>query len=68
MNRFFIPKSQVLRLSVLYAAVDGVDAIRLPHLKADLGVWEYVEASALYIFGNATGDPSQSGRIAFLII
>ena len=68
MNSFFIPKSQVLRLSVLYAAVDGADAIRLPHLKADLAVWEYVETSTLYFFWNGTGDPAQSGRIAFLII
>ena len=50
-------EAQVLRLSVLYAAMDGADAIRLPHLKAALAVWEYAEASARYIFGDATGDP-----------
>ena len=46
-----------MRLSVLYAAMDGADAITLPHLKAALAVWEYAEASARYIFGDATGDP-----------
>ena len=50
-------EAQVLRLSVLYAAMDGADAIKLSHLKAALAVWEYAEASARYIFGDATGDP-----------
>jgi len=50
-------EAQVLRLSVLYAAIDGSDAIQLPHLKAALAVWEYAEASAKHIFGDATGDP-----------
>jgi hypothetical protein len=51
-------EAQVLRLSVLYAVMDGAVEIRLPHLKAALAVWEYVEASAQYIFGDATGDPT----------
>jgi hypothetical protein len=50
-------EAQVLRLSVLYAALDGAEAIQLPHLMAALAVWEYCEASARYIFGDATGDP-----------
>ena len=50
-------EAQVLRLSVLYASLDGTEAIRLPHLMAGLAVWEYCEASARYIFGDATGDP-----------
>jgi len=50
-------EAQVLRLSVLYAALDGAAAIRLSHLKAALAVWEYCEDSARWIFGDATGDP-----------
>ena len=50
-------EAQVLRLSVAYAALDGAEAIRLPHLMAALAVWGYCEASARYIFGDATGDP-----------
>jgi hypothetical protein len=50
-------EAQVFRLSVLYAAMDGNDAISLPHLEAALAVWQYAEASARYIFGDATGDP-----------
>jgi len=46
----------VLRLSVLYASLDGDNAIRVPHLLAALAVWEYCEASSKYIFGDATGD------------
>ena len=51
-------EAQVLRLSVIYAALDGADAIRLPHLMAAMAVWEYAEASARYISGDATGDPA----------
>jgi phage gp37-like protein len=49
-------EAQVLRLSVSYAAIDGSEAVRLPHLKAALAVWEYSEASARYIFGDSTGN------------
>jgi hypothetical protein len=50
-------EAQVLRLSVLYAALDGDGEIRLVHLEAALAVWDYCEASARYIFGDALGDP-----------
>lgn len=49
-------EAQVLRLSALYAALDGEEVIRIPHLLAALAVWEYADASARFIFGNATGD------------
>ena len=29
----------------------------MPHLLAAMAVWDYCEASARYIFGDATGDP-----------
>jgi hypothetical protein len=50
-------EAQVLRLSVVYAALDGAAAIHPPHLMAALAVWDYVEQSIRYIFGDATGDP-----------
>lgn len=50
-------EAQVLRLSLLYALLDRSPVIRLQHLRAALGVWEHAEASARYIFGDATGDP-----------
>ena len=59
-------EAQVLRLSVLYAAMDGADSIQLPHLKAALAVWDYAEASTRYIFGDATGDPMADRIMAAL--
>jgi hypothetical protein len=50
-------EAQVLRLSMLYALLDGTDTIRPEHLNAALAVWEYVEASVVYIFGTSVGDP-----------
>lgn len=49
-------EAQVLRLSALYAALDGSELIRPPHLAAALAVWDYCEASARYIFGDNLGD------------
>ena len=49
-------EAQVLRLSLLYAALDRATAVGLPHLRAALAVWKYAEASARYIFGDTIGD------------
>jgi hypothetical protein len=49
---------QVLRLSLIYALLDGVRQIRLEHLLAALEVWRYCEDSARYIFGDSMGDPT----------
>ena len=40
------PEAQALRLSVVYAALDGSSTIKVPHLEAALAVWNYCEASA----------------------
>jgi len=50
-------EAQVLRLSVLYTALNGDSEIRPVHLMAALAVWDYCLASARYIFGDALGDP-----------
>ena len=49
-------EAQVLRLSMLYALLDGSKLIGKDHLNAALAVWQYCEASARYIFGTASGD------------
>ena len=49
-------EAQVLRLSVIYAVLDGAGEIRPAHLMAALAVWDYCEASSRYIFGDALGD------------
>jgi hypothetical protein len=50
-------EAQVVRLAILYAVMDESHTIELDHLNAALGLWEYAEESARYIFGDATGDP-----------
>ena len=50
-------EAQVLRLSLLYALIDGDTAIRPTHLEAALALWQYCEASAVHVFADATGDP-----------
>jgi hypothetical protein len=41
-----------LRLSMVYAILDGSKTIDLLHLKAAYAVWQYADASARFIFGN----------------
>lgn len=53
-------EAQALRLSMLYALLDGSETIGEEHLRAALAVWRYADASARIIFGQAdaeTEDP-----------
>ncbi len=50
-------EAQVVRLASLYAVMDESYAVEQEHLEAALALWDYAEASALHIFGDATGDP-----------
>jgi len=50
-------EAQTIRLSLLYALLDGQGRIDVQHLRAALAVWEYAEASAVHIFGDSLGDP-----------
>jgi len=50
-------EAQVLRLALTYAMVDESPTIEEPHLYAALAVWERAQASVLYVFGSALGDP-----------
>jgi hypothetical protein len=45
-----------LRLSCLYALLDGSPVVAQRHLTAALAVWKYCEDSARFIFGAAIGD------------
>ena len=49
-------EAQVMRLAMLYALCDHSSVILKRHLEAALGLWEYAEASARYIFGDALGN------------
>lgn len=50
-------EAHVLRLSLIYALIDGAGSIGLVHLRAGLALWEYSADAARYAFGDATGDP-----------
>ncbi|HEX2043279.1 MAG TPA: hypothetical protein VHF24_11650, partial [Acidimicrobiales bacterium] len=47
---------QCLRLSLLYALIDGSPVIDEEHVEAAWALWSYCRASAEFIFGDATGD------------
>lgn len=50
--------AQVLRLSLLEAALNGSREIRREHQQAALEIWRYCEESAKYIFGDRLDDPT----------
>ncbi len=50
-------EAQVLRLSLLYALLDGDRVIGRQHIEAALALWQYAEASARFVFGESVGDP-----------
>jgi hypothetical protein len=50
-------EAQTVRLALVYALLDASNVIDVAHLEAALAVWEFCEASAVRIFGNALGDP-----------
>lgn len=49
-------QAQTLRLSVVYALLDGSRLIEPDHLEAAWAVWCYCRDSAAYIFGDSLGD------------
>lgn len=51
-------EAQVMRLAAIYALLDSSSVIRRHNLRAALALWEYCEASARFIFGDAVGDPT----------
>ena len=59
-------EAQVLRLACVYALMDSSSTIEEVHLKAALAVWDCAEASARYVFGDATGD-AVADRIEHLL-
>jgi hypothetical protein len=50
-------EAHVMRLAMLYALMDGSAVIGAPHLMAGLALWEYVERSVTFVFGDSLGDP-----------
>jgi hypothetical protein len=50
-------EAHVMRLAMLYALLDRSSLIQGPHLLAALALWDYVERSVYFIFGDSLGDP-----------
>jgi hypothetical protein len=49
-------EAHAMRLAMLYALLDRSALIRAPHLLAALALWDYVERSVYFIFGDSLGD------------
>lgn len=59
-------EAHVLRLSMIYAALDSSPVIQWEHLQAGLAVWNYCYQSAEYIFGASSGNPMADAILAEL--
>jgi hypothetical protein len=46
-------EAQTVRLALVYALLEGRGEIGLDHLRGALAVWEYADASVLYVWGDA---------------
>jgi Protein of unknown function (DUF3987) len=49
-------EAQVLRLALIYAALDSKRYIQAEHLHAAMALWDFAEGSAELIFGESTGN------------
>ena len=49
-------EAQLLRLSVLYALIDGSHTIEVAHVRAADALWNYAEATLRFVFGETLGD------------
>jgi hypothetical protein len=49
-------EAHVLRLSMIYAALDRSSEIADTHVLAALALWRYCDQSAAYLFGASVGD------------
>ena len=59
-------EAQVIRLALTYALLDASDLISVGHLTAALAAWEFCDASARYLFGEAQPDPIEVRILALL--
>ncbi len=49
-------EAQLLRLSVVYALLDGSHTVEVAHIRAAHAVWQYAEGTLRYVFGDTLGD------------
>lgn len=48
--------AHVLRLSMIYALLDGTANIETRHLKSAAALWDYAERTSRFVFGDSLGD------------
>ncbi len=58
--------AQVMRLSLIYAVLDGRGIIQPVHLRAALAVWRYCHDSAACLFAIHSGDSQQEKHFTFI--
>lgn len=56
-------EAQVMRLSGLYAVLDGQSVIDRVHLQAAFALWQHADASTRMIFGDSLGDPDADAML-----
>jgi hypothetical protein len=59
-------EAHVLRLALIYAALDGVACIEDTHILAALAVWRFCDRSVLHLFGGSVGDKDADAILAAL--
>jgi hypothetical protein len=59
-------EAHVMRLAMLYALLDRCERIGAPHLMASLALWQYVEQSIRWIWGDSLGDPMADDLLRYL--
>ena len=50
----------MLRISLIFAAMEGTDTITMAHQDAALAVWDWCERCAAYLFSELAGDPVEN--------
>lgn len=50
-------EAHVMRLAMIYALLDRSPLIQAQHLLAAVALWDYVERSVYFVFGDDLGDP-----------
>jgi hypothetical protein len=60
-------EAHVMRLAMIYALMDRSAVIGAPHLLAALALWDYVERSVSFIFGDDLGDPVADELLRLLL-
>lgn len=58
--------AQALRLSVLYAGLDGTAEIRVEHIDAAEALWSYSQGTVEYLYGDRTGSTIADRLLAAL--